>query len=306
MASHHPLRASLALLALTGLASAQSGGIEIFAGETLFAQGTRVSIAHLFEQRGTLYRGSEEIPDPQDRRYQEQRVVLGYNYGLRSDVTLAALVPFVGKELRQQTPGGIDSDAAYGLGDIALMGKWRFYRKDAPRTSTNFSLVGGVETPTGRTGVASNGQPLPAGLQPGSGSWDPFLAVAGTYSYGRFRADAQVLGKWNTEGTTGYESGDDLVFSLSGAYRFWHEQYPGPSHSAKLGLLWRDKGSATQYGQHQPNSGYTELILRPGFTFHPSPGIDIVLAVDLPIDQNYEGVQLGLDFRSFAAIGIRF
>ena len=48
----------LLALPLSAPSLAQQGGIEVFAGETLFEQGTRISISHIHTRKGTLREGS--------------------------------------------------------------------------------------------------------------------------------------------------------------------------------------------------------------------------------------------------------
>ena len=69
---------------------------------------------------------------------------------------------------------------------------------------------------------------------------------------------------------------------------------------------WRHEGQADQYGVGVPASGSEELLLRSGLSWHPAPNVDISLALDLPLHQDFEGSQLGLDYRTSLAIGFRF
>ena len=128
-----------------------------------------------------------------------------------------------------------------------------------------------------------------------------FEAVADRY------ADEPVeFYKLNTEGAQDFEKGDFFSLGVGGAYRFWHTKYPGPTASGKLGITWRHEGRAQLDGRGVTNSGFDQLLLRPGLSWHPKPGIDISLTVEVPVYQHYEGVQLGLDYRTFLAFGIRF
>ena len=193
-----------------------------------------------------------------------------------------------------------------GLGDVALLGKFRFYKTDWKRSSFNLSLVGGVETPTGTTDESQGGVRLAAPLQPGSGSWDPFAALTSGLSLGRFGFGALVFYKLNTEGTQDYQGGDFLALQLGGRYRFLHTQYPGPTANVRVGLQWSGAGKDRKSGVTVPNTGADELLLRTGLTWHPRPNWDISLDFDVPVYQDYVGTQLGLDYRTFLAIGIRF
>jgi hypothetical protein len=293
---------SAAALLAGGTASAQEGGIEVFAAETLFDQGTRVSLSHIYKSKGTLFRGSDSISDPLDQTLAEHRLVAAIDHGLRPDLTVSALLPFVGKELESDA-GDLRSS---GPGDVALLAKYRAYKRDWKRGAFHLSAIGGLELPTGRTSESKNGARLPAPLQPGLGAWNPFLGVATNLNLNRLRFDALALYKLNTEGTQDFEKGDFFSFEVDAAYRFLHTKYPGATASAKLGLQWRHEERAKQDGVTLANSGSNEFLLRSGLTWHPAPNMDISLVIDVPLYQDFHGQQLGMDYRTFLAIGLRF
>ena len=304
------LEALLALALLAGLparpASGQEGGIEVFAAETLFEQGTRLSASYLYKRKGHLQRGSGEVSDPQDRLFEEHRFVAGLDHGVLPRLTVSALLPVVYRHLRATTGGTRNHQEAFGLGDIALLGKYRLYKTDWPRSSLNLSLVGGLELPTGDTGAREDGVRLPPSVQVGSGSWDPFTALSANMSLNRLRFDALVFYKINTEGTQEFEDGDFLALETDVAYRFLHTVYPGPTAAARLGIQWRHQWRAEQHGVTLVNSGSDEILLRAGLGFHPVPGVDLTLSVDIPLYQDFRGEQLAFDVRTFFALGIRF
>jgi hypothetical protein len=304
--STHPRsawRAGLSLVLLVaGPAAAQDGGIEVFAAEPLFANGTRVSLTHIYESKGSLYRGSNETSNPLDLERDEHRVVLGLDRGLLPDFAVSALVPWVSKDFDSDAG---DADGS-GIGDVALLGKYRFHQTNFPRGTFNVSFVGGLELPTGTTSKREGGSRLPPQLQPGSGSWDPFFAFSSNYSVNRYRLDAGVFYKLNTEGTQDYEDGDFLSLSLDAKYRFLHRKYPGPSAAAKLGVQWRHRWRAEQDGSRLTNSGSDELRARTGVSWHPAPNIDFSFTVEIPVYQDFNGEQLALDYRTFLALGLRF
>lgn len=282
--------------------SAQDGGIEVFAAEPLFSSGTRVSLTHIYETKGSLYRGSNEISDPLDRERDEHRVVLGIDRGLKPDLTVSALVPYVVLDFESDAGDADSSD----FGDVALLGKYRFYEENWPQSTFNVAFIGGVETPTGSTSESEGGSRLPPGLQPGSGSWDPFVALSSNLSQGRYRLDASAFYKLNTEGAQDFDRGNFFSLSLDGKYRFWHEQYPGPTAGVKLGLQYRYEGRAEQDGTNVANSGSSEIRGRTGFSWHPAANIDVSFNVEIPLYQDFNGEQLALDYRTFLALGIRF
>jgi len=287
---------------LTPSLTAQAGGVEVFAAEPLFAGGTRVSLSHIYETKGSLYRGSNEIPDALNREQDEQRLVLGIDRGVSTNFSVSALVPFVALDFDSDM-GAADSA---GLGDVALIGKYRFHREDWKQGTFNVALVGGLETPTGRTSEKDGGATLPPGLQPGKGSWNPFLSVSSNLSAGRYRLDGSAFYKLNTEGKQEYEDGDFFALALDGKYRFLHEQYPGPTAGVKLGLQYRHEGRDEQNGTSVVNSGSDELRVRTGLSWHPAPNIDFSFTVEIPVYRDFNGEQLAVDYRTFLALGLRF
>lgn len=286
--------------------SAQDGGISVFAAEPLFAAGNRISLTHIYEGKGSLYRGSNEVSDSDgqdlDEHLDEHRVVLGIDRGLLPDFTVSALVPYVRRDL--DTDDGNSNSS--GLGDIALLGKYRFYEQNWPQSAFNVAVIGGLELPTGITSERQGGMRLSPGLQPGSGSWDPFIALSSILSQGRYRLDAGAFFKVNAEGAQDFDRGNFFSFSLTGKYRFWHEQYPGASAGVKLGLQYRHEGRAEQNDVDVADSGSSEIRGRTGFSWHPAPNIDVSVLVEIPLYQDFNGEQLALDYRTFLAVGLRF
>ncbi|KAA3611877.1 MAG: transporter [Planctomycetota bacterium] len=293
----------IGLLLVSGTAlRAQEGGIEIFSGEMLFETGFRVSVTHLHKTKDDLFDGSSTITDPFARKLTEDRSVLGIDYGLDRDFGVSVLVPWVRRELES---GGTKFNAS-GPGDLALLGKYRLLRHEGQASGYGVALVGGLEVPTGETDEVDQGLLLAPSLQPGTGAWNPFAAISGTYGVDRARFDATVFYKMNTEGAQQLESGDFLSVSVAAAYRFLHFKYPGPTFGARLGLQWRHEGRATSAGVRVANSGADELLLNPALSIHPIPSMDLNLGVRIPILQDYQGQQLGRGTDYFAAVGIRF
>ena len=302
----HVLRqvAGVALLCSVAVdhVSAQEGGIEVFAGETLFDGGLRVSLTEIERSKRNLFRGSSEIAAPSEYSLDEHRSVLGFDYGMHRDVTVTALVPYVDRTL---VSAGVES-AASGLGDVALIGKYRLTHTEGRAMGFNWSLIGGAELPTGATDAKDGGTRLDPSVQVGKGSLNPFVATSVTYGYQLSRFDATAFYKVNTEGAQNYEDGDFFSVSFSGAYRFLHYQYPGPTFGLRLGLEYRHQGRASSDGVAVVNSGADEVIFSPALSIHPIPRIDMVLGVRVPVYQHYQGTQIGRDLGLFLSVGMRF
>jgi len=282
--------------------AAQTGGVETLTGEMLFAGGNRISF-HQFHREGSGQQsGSQTLADPLGHRFQEDRSTLGFDHGLSSRFTLTALLPYVSKSHRV---AGVTS-AAEGVGDVALLVKWLPAFRYWQRGGWHLAVALGSELPTGATGERDHGAFLAPSLQPGSGSWDPFVSLAANLELDRWRFDLIGLYKDNGLGTQDWHQGDSLALDLLAAYRFLHRQYPGPSANAKLGLLYRNQGQASLAGLALPNSGSETWLGSFRLSWHPQPQWDLGLSVAVPLAATYDGTQTPMDFQVSLTAGLRF
>jgi hypothetical protein len=300
------LLGALVVLLAAGAASGQEGGIETFAGETLFDQGARASASVIYKREASVYRGDRRVHDPQDREFEELRVVLGADYGVLPELTVSVLAPIVARSLRRRTGQGREHLRGFGPGDMAALAKVRIYKTDWHRSSFNLAAIVGLELPTGRTDEELRGERLPSKVQPGAGAWNPFVAVGATLDIDRVRFDGLCFYKRNNEGTQDFKAGDFLSLEVDAAYRFLVTDYPGPTASAKLGLQWRHTDGARRRGRRLPDSGSDLLVLRTGVGVHPIPRMDLSLSADVPLYRHVEGEQLVRDVRVALSFGVRF
>ncbi|MGA8222153.1 MAG: hypothetical protein WB780_10915 [Candidatus Acidiferrales bacterium] len=155
-----------------------------------------------------------------------------FTWGFHSNFDLTLLVPVVTNHF--ETVGG-PTVGGTGLGDTMLLLKYRFYRKDSARGTTQASVTVGPKIPTGGTHLTGgSGGRLPTSLQPGSGSTDLFVQANWTYTglfnLRRLVADEDFHSLVRTEGAqqTRLGSGVESRFWLS--YR--------PYESANLYREW--------------------------------------------------------------------
>lgn len=295
-------RLLLPLIASAPLASAQQGAIELFAGETLFAEGWRAGWTQIESQREGLMSGTHSVDDPDQERRRDSRSVLLLDYGILPELTLSLLVPFVSKDLRSNA----GNESSSNLGDVALAAKYLLHRNRWHGGAFNWSVVGGVELPSGKDDEYSNEKLLPTYMQSGAGATSPFLATSITYGEGRMRYDATLFVKVNGEGAQEREQGTFLSANAAVGYRFWHETYPGPTAKAKLGVEYRTQGHSEVAGVSDPNSGSDLFLLKAGLSAHPRPDIDLSLNVEVPVIEDYNGEQLGQDTRFLFSLALRF
>jgi hypothetical protein len=283
----------------------QEGALDVLDGETLYEDGWLFTLGCEQVLKGRLLDGRDRESDPLDREQMDRSVVLSAHYGLRYDLQLSVLAPFVSRTLELDDPAGPDRYSAAGPGDATVAAKWRYYRYAGDGWATNFALLGGVDLPTGSDDERDHGVRLPVDLQPGSGSWDPFLGTGLTHEPGRWRFNAFGLYKRNGQGGHEYNQGDQVFFELAAGNRFWLEPYPGPFMRADVLLRYRHEGRDRDGGSLVHDSGGEQLAVGVNWAIRPRPLLDFQVSVEVPVHESARGVQLAEDFSFFFAFGVR-
>ena len=242
-----------------------------------------------------------------DRDRTAWSVVSVLGYGITSDLAVFGVVPYVDKELSLTSGGTRRSRSANGLGDITLFGRYTLFRDDAPGRTFRIAPFAGLELPTGEDDESDAFGRLPAAVQPGSGSWDPFGGIVVTYQTLDFQVDAQVSYKANTE-ANGFEFGDVVRLDGSLQYRLWPRKLEGGVPGFLYGILeanliYQDKNRSG--GANDPNSGGTRLFLVPGLQYVTKRWI-IEAAVQLPVIQDLNGTALENDYVARAGFRLNF
>ena len=284
---------------------AQEGALDVLDGETLYENGWLVTAGYEFRSRRGLLDGGDRVGDPFHQFESNHAVVASAHYGLLHTVQVGAIVPYVRRVLTLDDPAGPERLSSSGPGDVTLYGKWRYYRWDDVGIATNFAILGGLELPTGKDDVVDKGVFLPADLQPGSASWDPFLGTALTHEPGRWRFNAMALYKRIGQGTHDYSQGDQVFAELAAGNRFWLEPYPGPFMRADVLLRYRHEWADRQAGRSVANTGGDLLTLGVNWAFRPRPTMDLQISVEVPLFEDVRGVQLKNQVAVFFAFGIR-
>jgi len=208
-----------------------------------------------------------------------------FTWGFHSNFDLALVLPVVTNHFQsagEATVGGT------GLGDLMALVKYRFYRRDSERGTTQASVTFGPKLPTGQTGLSgSNGTLLPATLQPGSRSTDLFLAANWTYTglfnMRRLVADEDFHSLLRTTGTQDTRLGSNLVSRFWLSYRPYEakdgarEWFIGPT------LQWLYSANESIAGNTQQGSGGQVLLA--GITTYVGvrPGTHLWLGMDWDI-----------------------
>ncbi|HEX2664207.1 MAG TPA: hypothetical protein VHM93_15345 [Candidatus Acidoferrum sp.] len=278
IASRKALLRGAGLLALLAVC-AQTAGAQGASPETaasLFPGGGLVSYNSVFTTRGVFPSSTGNMPSTARPTFSHEGL-FNFTWGFHRDFALTVLVPVVTNRFDMNTLPARSSVGGTGLGDVVLLVKYRFYRRDCERGTTQASVTVGPKIPTGSTSLTgTSGLLLPAGLQPGSGSTDFFVAGNWTYTgvlnLKRLVADEDFHATLRSQGTQKTQLGSNVVSRFWLSYRPYqsknlsHEWFIGPE------LTWLHMQDDRIAGIVQNGSGGDALLagvtsyvgLRPG------------------------------------------
>jgi hypothetical protein len=270
----------LSLLAST--ASAQGPAPET--APPLFPGGGLISYNSIFTTRGVVSNPFGNIPVTARPTFLHEGV-FNFTWGFRRDFDLTVLLPVVTNHFEMPNANGNPKNRGTGLGDAILLVKYRFYRRDSKRGTTQASVTFGPKVPSGRTNLSEmNGKRLPASLQLGSGSTDFFAAANWTYTglfnLRRLVADEDFHSLLRRQGTQGTRLGSDLES------RFWLSYRPYESKNGSrewfIGpvVTWLHSQDERIAAAAQSGSGGDELLA--GVTTYVGlrPGTHVWLGMD--------------------------
>ncbi|HEY2168880.1 MAG TPA: transporter [Candidatus Angelobacter sp.] len=216
-----PCRMGLFLILLCGVSAVRAQGPAPETAPPLFPGGGLISYNSIFTSRGSMPLPAGAVPATARPTFSHEGDI-NFTWGFYKDFDLTLILPIVTNHF--SSPGAPQVGGT-GLGDLLVVAKYRFYRRDSQRGTTQASVTLGPKLPTGRTDLTGNdGRHLPAGLQPGSGSTDMFLAASWTYTglfnLRRLVADEDFHSLVRSEGSQLTRLGSDLES------RFWLSYRP--------------------------------------------------------------------------------
>lgn len=267
-----------------GLAPAAAQGPAPETAPPLFPGGALLSYNSVIETRGPFAAGGAAVPLTARPTFSHEGM-LNFTWGFHPNFDVTVLVPILtdhftfGPAGKGQTLGGT------ALGDAELVLKYRFYRRDSPRGTSQASFSAGPKLPTGGTGFTDGaGRLLPAGLQAGSGSTDLFLqgnfTYTGLFGFRRLVADEDVHGLLRSRGTQSTRLGSEAQS------RFWLSYRPYESSTVSRewfigpALTWTHMGDDQIAGVTQNGSGGDALLLGIASYVGVAPGTHLWVGVD--------------------------
>jgi hypothetical protein len=304
---HDPRMRSLRFAAVLSLAAivvrGQGRVLDVIDGETLYEGGSLATFSVGLERQEKLRQGSESIADPTASHRFTVMTALAYQYGLRNNVQVGLALPYVAIE--HEFLGG--QEVAAGLGDVELLGKWRFHRWDAPGVAINTALIGMLSLPTGDDDDGSGGVEFDPEQQVGSGGVDPSIGLAITPEPGRWRFNLAGIYRIHTDTDgDGDQLGDSFFAEIAIGNRFWLEPYPGPFMRLDLFAHYEHENRDAVDGQLLADSGGERVSVGATWAFRPRPSLDFQLTGEVPVWRDVNGTQLDEDWSVQFSFGHRF
>jgi len=275
---------SWALLSFVLFISAYTARAQGPAPETappLFPGGELLSYNSVFATRGSTPAATGNI-SPTARPTFSHEGDFNFTWGFHNDFDFTILLPVVTNHF--ETPGA-PAVRGTGLGDAMMLVKYRFYRRDSPRGTTQASFTLGPQLPTGRTDLRDADHNLaPAALQPGSGSTDLFAAAnftyTGLFNLRRLVADEDFHALLRSQGAQRTRLGSDVESRFWLSYRPYESKNENREWFIGPALTWMHSLDDRVAAVTQSGSG-GDLLLA-GITTYVGlrPGMHVWLGAD--------------------------
>ncbi|HWX56517.1 MAG TPA: hypothetical protein VN176_18175 [Verrucomicrobiae bacterium] len=242
----------------------------------LFPGGGLVSYNSVFTTRGPAL-----AIGPDSRPTFTHEGDFNFTWGFHHDFDLTVVLPVMTNHFA--TSGALAGGT--GLGDVMALIKYRFYRRDSKRGTTQASVTLGPKFPTGRTNLTDgNGRRLPAGLQPGSGSTDVFVAANWTYTglfnLRRLVADEDFHSLVRSTGTQATRLGSEIESRFWLSYRPYESKNGAREWFIGPDLMWLHSQDDRVSGNTQKGSGGDALLAGITTYLGVRPGMHVWLGTD--------------------------
>ena len=230
--------------------------------------------------------------------------ILNMGYGITDNVTVSLKMSYEKidniREVHSDEPGEIHLHGdAKGIGDLAVMGQYRFLKTDS---TFEAALFVGLKIPTGKTNDRDiNGETFEAEFLPGSGSWNPIIGIAATKRFGAVALDSNLQYTFGTRGTQFTNLGDMFSYNAAVSYRAISGEIAWDLILEANGE-WKEKQRIR--GEKDPNSGGNILFLSPGTRLAFGKKFSTYLSIGIPMLQDMNGTQEDTNYR--ALLGISF
>ncbi len=278
---------------------------QIAAAPITFNTALPVAVGEFIAREQLIVNQSGHDPGDADRERTAKAAVSILGYGVNSKLAVFGVLPYRDNELKVTTGGQRRKRSASGFGDLSVFGRYTVVKRDWPGRNFRVAPFGGIKAPTGDDDKRDSLGRLPASVQVGSGSWDPFAGVVLTYQTLDYQVDGQFSYQAKNEAND-FEAGDVARLDISLQYRLLPRELTGGLPDFLYGvieanLVHQQKNRVD--GDTDPDSGGTRLFLAPGLQYVTKRWI-AEAAVQVPVSQDLNGDALENDY--IGRLSVRF
>jgi outer membrane putative beta-barrel porin/alpha-amylase len=235
------------------------------------------------------YDKQEGPPELAAEELVEQRLTALVAYGFSDSFTLQARIPVSFRDFEELEGNAVtESFTTRGLSDPELSAQLRFWA--SPLTplghKSSLSLVAGIKSGLGENDYSLDGERVDEHAQPGTGSTDPFLGIAGLHLFDKRSAlFASIQYRHTGENDHGYRYGQSFLANVA------YERKLGTRLDSALELNFRHAGADEEQAEEVPNTGGSILYLTPRLLVDLGGGVVLRGAVQIPIARDLNGAQ---------------
>ncbi|MBI5810927.1 MAG: transporter, partial [Deltaproteobacteria bacterium] len=270
-------------------------------------RGAGVRITERYTRLDTVYNGTKKAVNPGAKEEFWTTELTGF-YGLTEDLTIIGVAPLkktmMKGELIVNPDGSTSRDPVSGdesgIGDIALIGRYTFFKAHTLDTTSTAAALLGIKLPTGKTNgrVDGGAEFLDSHLQLGTGGTDYIAGLSFSRAMGKASFSTNLLGALNSEGKAGdtrHRFGNALNYDLTAKYRIQPSTtgQGGPQIFIALGVNGELREREKTNGVEDPNSGGHTAYISPGVQMVFAPGLVFELSYQKAVYHNLYGAQLG-------------
>jgi len=207
----------------------------------------------------------KEGPRPRRGDIWDSVLLTTANIGVTRDVSLSLRTPVLFRD--RHFDGPISDQRVGGVGDITVLGKWRFYQDDSgPLDTLRLSLAGGIRIRSGDAPFTSDG-------------YDPIVGLAATKISGRHGFNGSLQWLFSTDGNDepiypGESLADVLRYDAAYLFRLYPAKYSSETYGALYAVVELN-------GTYETN-GDNELLIAPGLMYEAATWT-LELSVQAPV-----------------------
>jgi nitrous oxide reductase accessory protein NosL len=216
-------------------------------------------------------------------------------YGVTDDLFCSVSIPSANKESISimKSNGAKTTTSTSGLGDISLMGRWRFWHDTD--FDKHLGLLGSITFPTGKYDTALRSNP---NLQLGNGAYGFTFGPLYSQHVGKFWFHAAATYKWNLKNSDDFQYGDCANYGVAAHFL--------PNTSDLIGFefdgetVLRNRYLDAELLNSGKTAWYYNLVYQRKILLLLGGNVNISALFGLPAYQKVNEIQLGEQYHASA------